>query len=112
MRATETDAPCSRDGSRESVEQRPLREILGVPLHGNRPRGRAIRRLRGFDDPVVGPGDSAKTGREIANRLMVAAVDGCGPRAQRALEQRARFDMDTVLAGLAAVGDRTRPPAI
>src|SRR5207249_11781653 len=104
--------PPSCDGSCKSVEQRPFRQVFRVPLDGDDPWLLRVGGLRTFDDAVVGPRDRLETGRQIADRLMVAAIHGGRARTQGTLEERPRFDAHGVTARFVTVGHGSRPLAV
>src|SRR2546421_2536869 len=77
-----------------------------MPLDPERPRRRAVRAFDALDDAVFGPRGRAQGRGQLANRLMVAAVDACPDGAERAMEQALRLDAQPVTGGGVAVIDR------
>src|SRR5881409_4105111 len=72
---------------REPPEQRTLDVVLRMPLHGEHPR-LAVRWLGALDHTVGRPGRGAQRRREVADRLMVAAVHGGLEGGDRAMQER------------------------
>src|SRR5436309_16114512 len=70
---------------REPPEQRTLDVVLRMPLHGEHPR-LAVRWLGALDHTVGRPGRGAQRRRAVADRLMVAAVDGGLEGRERAMQ--------------------------
>src|SRR3989442_12851256 len=90
-RVTLDDALGEPHRLRETAKQRALDIVLGVPLHRQRPR-LAVPRLGGLDHAIGGPGGGDERRREIADRLVVAAVYARLESPERAMQQRARLD--------------------
>src|SRR3989449_8897572 len=90
-RVTRDDALGEPHRLRKTAKQRALDIVLGVPLHRQRP-WLAVPRLGGFDHAIGGPGGGDERRREIADRLVVAAVYARLERRERAMQQRARPD--------------------
>src|SRR5256885_7448213 len=93
---------------RKTAKQRALDIVLGVPLHRQRP-WLAVPRLGGFDHAIGGPGGGDERRREIADRLVVAAVYARLESRERAMQQRARLDPHGVTGPRIGVIDGPRP---
>src|SRR5437773_6871725 len=97
------EVPLSCDRPRESVEQRPFREILRMPLDCDYPSVVRIRRLGALDHAIVGPRDRFESRCEIADRLVVPAVHRGRACAERFLEDRSRLYAPGMMARVVAV---------
>src|SRR2546428_9876318 len=95
---------------REATEQRTLAVILRMPLHGQHPR-LAVRRLGALDHAVGRPGRGAQRRREVADRLMVAAVHGGLQGGDGAMQEGAGLDPQAVARPRVRVIDLARPLA-
>src|SRR2546428_9836675 len=100
-RVTLDDALGEPHRLRKTAKQRALDIVLGVPLHRQRP-WLAVPRLGGFDHALGGPGGGDERRREIADRLVAAAVYARLESRRRAMQQL------TKLRPHAATGPRIR----
>src|SRR6185436_6489149 len=98
----------SRHRPRKAVEQGALRQILGMPLHGQDPWGIDIGGLDGFDQAVLRPCAGAERRRQIADGLVMPAVDGRRAGAEGPLEERSGLDANRVTTGVADMSDGSR----
>src|SRR2546428_408144 len=95
---------------REATEQRTLDVILRMPLHGQHPR-LAVRRLGALDHAVGRPGRGAQRRREVADRLMVAAVHGGLQGGDGAMQEGAGLDPQALAPPRVGVVELARPLA-
>src|SRR3989441_2393428 len=107
-RVTLDDALGEPHRLRKTAKQRALDIVLGVPLHRQRP-WLAVPRLGGFDHAIGGPGGGDERRREIADRLVVAAVYARLESRERAMQQRARLDPHGVTGPRIGVIDGAAP---
>src|SRR5216117_553884 len=92
---------------REPPEQRTLDVVLRMPLHGEHPR-LAVRWLGALDHTVGRPGRGAQRRREVADRLMLAAVHGGLEGGDRAMQEGAGLDPQAVAPPRVGVIDLAR----
>src|SRR2546425_662306 len=107
-RVTLDDALGEPHRLRKTAKQRALDIVLGVPLHRQRP-WLAVPRLGGFNHAIGGPGGGDERRREIADRLVVAAVYARLESRERAMQQRARLDPHGVTGPRIGVIDGAAP---
>src|SRR5207302_1046619 len=101
----------SLDRPREAAEQRVLRVVLRMPLDGQGPRRRPIAPLDALDDAVLRPGRRPQSRGQLADRLVVAAVDARRGGPEGAMQQAVRLDAQLVAGGGVGVIDGA-PPAL
>src|SRR5205823_10815132 len=82
-----------------------------MPLDGERPRRRAVRSFDALDDAVLRPCRGAERRGELADRLMVAAVDAAAHPPEGVIEQALRLDAQGMAGARVGVVNRA-PPAL
>src|SRR2546429_1832542 len=80
-----------------------------MPLDGERPRRRAVRSFDALGDAVLRPCRGAERRGELADRLMVAAVDAAAHPPEGVTEQALGLDAPGLAGGRGGVVDRAAP---